>query len=86
MVVAGVVDDHHHFASGLAADAFEFAQKAQQVCASNMPSGRDITSLPSLRRTAPKKLMLFRVGAWRQIGSSTSGGTHMRQREPCCWK
>src|SRR5438445_873822 len=46
-----------------------------------MPLGRDMTSLPSLRRTAPKKLMLLRVGAWRQTGSSTSGGIHMRSEE-----
>src|SRR5271165_1864540 len=30
--------------------------------------------------------MSLRVGAWRQTGSRTSGGTHMRHRLPCCWK
>ena len=29
-----------------------------------------------------------RLAGWRMLqdGSLISGGTHMRQREPCCWK
>jgi hypothetical protein len=26
------------------------------------------------------------VGAWINTGSLSSGGTHIRQRVPCCWK
>src|SRR2546427_12591831 len=43
-------------------------------------------SCPVLRLTAPKQAMDLRVGACSRIGSLISGGTHMRQREPCCWK
>ena len=41
---------------------------------------------PSRAQTAPKKAALLRVGAWKTTGSTSSGGTHMVQREPCCWK
>ena len=44
------------------------------------------TNWPVSKLTAPKQATDFRVGAWRRIGSLISGGTHMRQREPCCWK
>ena len=44
------------------------------------------TNWPVSKLTAPKQATDFRVGAWRSIGSLISGGTHMRQREPCCWK
>src|SRR5512145_3517082 len=30
--------------------------------------------------------MLFRVGSCRRTGSLTSGGIHIRHRDPCCWK
>jgi hypothetical protein len=36
------------------------------------------------RLTAPKQATDLRVGACSKIGSLSSGGTHMRQREPCC--
>src|ERR1035438_5608182 len=44
------------------------------------------TNCPVSKLTAPKQATDFRVGACRRIGSLTSGGTHMRQREPFCWK
>lgn len=36
--------------------------------------------------TAPNSEMLFLVGACNTKGSFSSGGTHIVQREPCCWK
>ena len=44
------------------------------------------TNWPVSRLTAPKQATDLRVGACRRIGSLISGATHMRQREPCCWK
>src|SRR5439155_17918966 len=44
------------------------------------------TNLPLLKLTAPKHATDLRVGACCSTGSLISGGTHMRQREPCCWK
>lgn len=41
---------------------------------------------PSASLTAPIMAMFFRVGACRTLGSRSSGGTHMAQRVPCCWK
>src|SRR3970282_2279405 len=35
---------------------------------------------------APKQATDWRVGACKSTGSLISGGTHMRQRVPCCWK
>ena len=43
-------------------------------------------NVPRHKLTAPKQAMDLRVGAWRTMGSVSSGGTHMRQRVPCCWK
>jgi len=44
------------------------------------------TNLPEDTFTAPKSDILFFVGACNTIGSLSSGGTHIVQREPCCWK
>src|SRR5471030_236898 len=44
------------------------------------------TKRPVLRLTAPKHATDLRVGACINTGSRTSGATHMRQRDPCCWK
>ncbi len=44
------------------------------------------TNLPLARLTAPKHATDLRVGAWSKTGSLTLGGTHLRQRVPCCWK
>jgi hypothetical protein len=45
-----------------------------------------VTNLPVRKLTAPKHATDLRVGACSKIGSFSSGGTHMRQRVPCCWK
>src|SRR6266446_270901 len=47
---------------------------------------KSVTSLPVPTLTAPKQATDLRVGACSTIGSVCSGGTHMRQRVPCCWK
>src|ERR1700674_920014 len=44
------------------------------------------TNLPVPRLTAPKQATDLRVGACSRMGSLISGATHIRQREPCCWK
>jgi len=44
------------------------------------------TSFPVRTLTAPNRAQLLRVGACRTTGSLSSGGTHIAQREPCCWK
>src|SRR5258708_2716938 len=62
-----------------------FFRKAPNVRASNF-SHRQRTSLPVRRLTEPKQATDLRVGACRSTGSLTSGGTHIRQRVPCCWK
>ena len=41
---------------------------------------------PVFARTAPNKAMLFLVGACCNTGSFSSGGIHILQRVPCCWK
>ena len=52
----------------------------------NFFSSRRNTHFPSRSRTAPKYPTPWWVGWWSNTGSLISGGTHMRQREPCCWK
>ena len=44
------------------------------------------TNRPVRRLTPPKQATDLRVGACCKIESLISGGTHIRQREPCCWK
>ena len=53
--------------------------------ASNVSSNW-LSSWPLLMCTAPNRAMDFRVGASSWIGSTSSGGTHILIREPCCWK
>ncbi len=43
-------------------------------------------NFPLCRLTAPKQAMDLRLDAWITTGSLSSGGIHMRQRVPCCWK
>jgi len=62
-----------------------FLRKASNVRASNL-SPKTRTNLPELRLTEPKQATDLRVGAWSNTGSLISGGTHIRQRVPCCWK
>jgi hypothetical protein len=52
----------------------------------NFSSSRRNTHFPSRSRTAPKYPTLRWVGWWSNTGSLISGGIHMRQQEPCCWK
>ena len=61
-------------------------RKDKKVMALNFASSRRNTHFPSRSRTAPKYPTPRRVGWWSNTGSLISGGTHMRQREPCCWK
>ena len=56
------------------------------VSALNLSVSRRYTNFPSRKRTAPKYPTLCRVGWWSKTGSTVSGGTHIRQRDPCCWK
>jgi len=58
----------------------------KKVMALNFSSSRRKTHFPSRNRTAPKYPTLRRVGWWSNTGSLISGGTHIRHREPCCWK
>lgn len=44
------------------------------------------TNFPVCRLTAPKQATDLRVGAWNTTRSLSFGGTHIRQRVPCCWK
>ena len=44
------------------------------------------TNVPVRKLTAPKQATDLRVDAWSRTGSLISGGTHIRQRVPCCWK
>src|SRR3972149_10732904 len=60
-------------------------KKDSKEQASNVFSCR-VTSRPSPTHTAPKTATLLRVGACSRRGSKSSGGTHMAQRDPCCWK
>lgn len=45
-----------------------------------------VTNLPVRTLAAPKHATDLRVGACSRTGSLSSGGIHMRQRVPCCWK
>jgi len=63
VVIARVVDDDDDLASALPAHALEFPQEVPAGDRIEHAFGRAITSLPSLSRTAPKKLMRLRVGA-----------------------
>ena len=45
-----------------------------------------VTSLPVRMLAAPKHATDLRVGACKRMGALSSGGTHIRQRVPCCWK
>src|SRR5271157_1551943 len=58
----------------------------KKVMALNFSSSRRKTHFPSRRRTAPKYPTLRWVGWWSTTGSLSSGGTHIRHLEPCCWK
>ena len=51
-----------------------------------LPRVRCRNNLPVPKFTAPKQATDLRVGACCNTGSLISEGTHMRQREPCCWK
>src|SRR6202158_3550349 len=62
-----------------------FLRKASKVSALNTAHIAR-TNLPVRRLTAPKQATDLRVGACCNTGSLISAGTHMRQREPCCWK
>src|SRR5260370_487843 len=59
---------------------------ARKVTQLNLSTSRQNWKLPSRNRTAPKYPTLRRVGACSKIGSFVSGGIHIWQREPCCWK
>src|SRR5450759_2521362 len=59
---------------------------AKKVAPLNLSASRQNWNLPSRNRTAPKYPTLRRVGACRKTGSLVSGGIHIWQREPCCWK
>src|SRR3989338_4051230 len=45
-----------------------------------------VIRLPVRTLAAPKHATDLRVGACKRMGSLSSGGTHIRQRVPCCWK
>ena len=62
-----------------------FFRKVSNVAALNL-AHMERTHLPVLKLTAPKQATDLRVGAWFSTGSLISGGTHIRQRVPCCWK
>lgn len=49
-------------------------------------SHRLYANFPLSMLTAPKQAIDLRVDAWVSTGSLTSGGIHIRQRVPCCWK
>ena len=53
VMIASIVDDHDNLPAAFLCDALD-PSNVQQVRASNIPSGGDMTSLPSFRRTAPK--------------------------------
>src|ERR1035438_6744882 len=59
---------------------------AKKVAPLNLSASRQNWNLPSRNRTAPKYPTLRRVGACRKTESLVSGGIHIWQREPCCWK
>src|SRR3954447_12285506 len=61
-------------------------RKRKKLIPLNLSSSRRNTKRPSRNRTAPKYPTLLRVGACSRTGSLISGGTPLRQREPCCWK
>jgi len=60
-------------------------KKERNVSALNF-SARQVVKRPSAVQTAPNTPTFFRVGACKTTGSTSSGGTHIVQREPCCWK
>jgi hypothetical protein len=47
---------------------------------------RERTNVPVLKLIAPKQATDLPIGTWNRTGSLISGGTHTRQRVPCCWK
>src|SRR5260370_41943469 len=59
---------------------------AKKVTPLNLSASGQNWNLPSRNRTAAKYPTLRRVGACSKIGSFVSGGIHIWQREPCCWK
>ena len=52
----------------------------------NFSRSTHVTRRPSWLETAPKTATALRVGACKTMGSLSSGGTHIKHREPCCWK
>ncbi len=60
-------------------------KNSSNVLASNV-SHKLYANFPVSKLTAPKQAIDLRVGAWVSTGSLTSGGIHIRQRVPCCWK
>jgi hypothetical protein len=84
VMIASVVEHDDHAPSGRLL-AKQAPEESPNVAA--LKIGHIIrTNCPVSKLTAPKQATDFRVGACRRIGSLISGGTHMRQREPCCWK
>ena len=62
-------------------------RKAQVVAASKRLSSRAKTNLPSRRRTALEIADALACGVTQQHEFlRSSGATHIRQRDPCCWK
>jgi len=86
MMVFGVIGDHDYAATGSDAGAAKVLMKAKNVRPLNLPVSRRKKNFPSRSRTAPKYPTLCRVGACSRTGSLVSGGIHIWQREPCCWK
>lgn len=63
--------------------AMSVRKKSPNFTASNLGENC-VTSCPFVRLTAPNRATDFRVGACSSMGSVSSGGTHIRQRVPCC--
>src|SRR5712691_6170823 len=86
MMISGIVSDDNHSAPGSdagAAKAFHESKEGRAIEFVRFPAEPES---PVRNRTAPKYPTLRRVGACSKTGSLVSGGIHIWQREPCCWK
>lgn len=87
MVVFRVVDDHDRPPTGSRADRLDLLHEFVKCHGVELlPFPLRKWNAPSRSRTAPKYPTLRRPGKCRSTGSFVSGGTHMRQLEPYCWK
>jgi hypothetical protein len=84
VVVPGIIDNHHHPSSRSSTRALQLLQELKEAQAIKFGGllAKHKTSVPEAHRT--KIAHAFAGGVWSRIGSLTSGGIHMRQREPCC--